>query len=429
MAIEIAHLYEADRHHKLAFGVEWYVLPGARDIRKECRALIKDAKASHIVKLKIGNERPLIGLGRGLPLHGKSFSAASLFARHVPEGAALYLVEIGRERVGVVGTRDGRPVIGFDVVVSHLALAALIARFREVVGGKAQLYGDTKLHAGVTALDPAELLTTGEAKKNARLSRARIPVSLIVVGVAVVGLTVAGGVGYQQWKKNKQAEERARRAQVNAQQPVDPNVVYRQTLPTLLETAGNRLDALPVIFNTIRAMPVNYRNWKAESIECEVATVTCKTKWKTEIGTIADLAAHPMAGAKNVAFSDDFNSVTFDLPLLPLPKETLGVREAELLAAPQFRIEIGTAIQKASRLGLGASAPAPAILGLPAGANEGQIRNPIRFGTWNFEGKLHVALYPMEFPKGMTVDKVAVTVTGSLDTTKIRIEGKYYVRG
>lgn len=413
-----------DRRNMLVFGMEWMIPPMLRPLSKERSALASDHKASHALVLPQGSnkERPMLGFAYGLPRRVRGYSAAVLLGLFVPVGAAALVQSMGQGRVGVVVTNDGRPVVEADGVMSLDSARVLLDSMCQMLGQPISVFGDVAIIEGVTEIALGDLLKLPHATKLAKLLPAKKPIALIVGSVVVLALAVAGYQALLIWKERQAQEERER---ILKQQPVDPNVLYRKNLPANLLTAGTRVEALPLLKATYGKVPDYYRGWRLDTLTCQPGT--CSTTWKIDAGTYEDFTNHPFAGANNIQYSPDFKSISFSLPADQAVKSQ-GVTEESLLDTRTFLLKVGSIVQKLSRKDITLKIDEAKVYGLPPGAAEAAIRNPIKVGTWTYASSLANQQLPTSFPPGFTIDSVEIMLTTELDKATVKIQGKYYVK-
>lgn len=428
----LTRLFDLNRRQRLAFGLAWHIPRGHEEWRKERRSILREFKGSHDVVLRARKERPMLGVATGLTRSMSCYSAAVLLGGYVPQGLALLAVKLDHETTGVVATRDGRPLVGFDVAASHEAALRKVAELHKYAGEQpVTLFASGVEIHGSSELDLEELLKRSDVVKQSKLSPTTLPIKWVVGAATLVAVVASAAYGWMWWQQQK-ALERARLLQARQTQsqgqPVDPNVVYRQELPNRLLMAGTRVQALPSMLKTIHNLTVTHRGWRLAKVVC--TPVTCLTDWKADGGTYADLDQHPIPHVTNMQFSQDFTSVTADLPV-EQQAALQGVKEESLLATRDFMIQVGSLVQKLSRTSVvKLSVKDTKPFGVPATVDPAALKSMVRFGQWDYSSHLSMALIPNEFPPGFTVEKlmIEVPVAAALDSITVQIEGNFYVK-
>lgn len=428
--MQLTRLFDLNRRQRLAFGLAWNIPRGHEEWRKERRSILRQFKGSHDVVLRVRKERPMLGVATGLARSMPCCSAAVLLGGYVPQGLALLAVKLDNETTGVVATRDGRPLVGFDVASSHEAALRKVAEFYKFADAQpVTLFASGIEIDGARGLDLEALLERSDVVKQSKLSPTTLPVKWIVGGTTLMAVATAAAYGWMWWGQQK-ALERAQllQPQQTKGQPADPNVAYRQELPNRLLMAGARVQALPMMLKTIHSITVTHRGWRLVKVIC--TPTTCLTDWKVDGGTYADLDQHPIPHVTNVQFSQDFTSVTADLPV-EQQAALQGVKEETLLVSRDFMIQVGSLVQKLSRTSaVKLSVKDTMPFGVPANIDPASLKDPVRVGQWDYSSHLSMALIPSEFPPGFTVEKLTIEVpaTAELDSIKVQIEGNFYVK-
>ncbi len=431
MRNENTRLIVLESKRRIAVGLRWMTLPSMTDPKRERSAMAKAQRASHTVLYRHAQQRPVIGIASGLPRQTKAFAAASLFANFASEGSAVLVWDLGDGLVALVGVRDGVPVVDFDLVLTHEGARRRLVDFARLVGDTPRVYGNVVLDAPPTPMTLEALLGQAEVVKAAKLAPATLPVGLIVAALATVATVGVGKYAFDAYQARQAALAAASRPK---QERIDPNIAYRAALPAALAGAGLRAEHVADLMTAARSLPLAHQGWWLSVVTCQPAQ--CMSTWTINGGTFDSFAAAPLTDGRNVQMQSDFKTVLQDFPNAS-DSTHQGVKEDTLLSREAFQQRVGTMVQRLSPNGPGAQASlgfeltlgAPAILALPQGAAEADIRNPVRFGTWQMRGKLWMAAFPAEFPPGFVVKGVTINVpTNDAAAATITIEGTYFVK-
>jgi hypothetical protein len=416
-------LLEFKRRQSLAFGIEWQTTSGLRELGVERRTLLREAKASHVITLEQAQKRPLIGIARGLPRSARAYSAALLLARHMGKGGAVLACSLGKNVCGVVGVRNGQPVVGFDEAGTPELIRAKVSEFVRTFNEPVQLFTWGVHVDGAQELNPVALFGQSEALKTARLSPATLPLKLVATLATTFFAAGVGFFGYNYWQQQK-AEE-MRQQQMKAK-PVDYNRLYEDAIKGNLLSTGPRAEGLPELMRTVRAMPAVHEGWWLDSVHCRPGI--CQTHWKVDNGTSDAFFTHPIPGTGTPQFDPDFKGLSLDFQASPLT-DWQGIQQDALLDETTFMRQMGTLSQETTDAEKEFSVTQASITALPAGAVEAQIRHPVKSGTWKLAGKLWVGDFASHFPPGFTVDELSISVPqGNPESTSIEIKGKYFVK-
>ncbi|MGY8527626.1 type 4b pilus protein PilO2 [Paracidovorax citrulli] len=429
----VTYVQAVGKKRHIAVGLEWVSPPGLRVLSRERRTIARSRHASHTVELRPQNTRPLIGVAFGLARSVKAVSAAALLSTHVPTGAAAFIWAI-EGNAAFVAVRDGAPLVGFDLVVSHEGARAKLAELAELVGGfgSFRVFANFPVGVEAEALPLHELFREAEAwPKAGRLQPATLPTRAILGSIAVIGMAFAAVRGFELYQAH--LAEKARAAQ-RAPEQVDPNVAYRAAVPAALAAAGLRADHIDSMLEPARKIPLTNAGWWMERVTCQ--PTICSTTWTINGGTFDTFSKSPLPDLQNIQMQGDFKTILADVPV-HIGSGT-GLQEAELLSAEELRLRVGSMIQLLSgsgidqikTLGLNLTLNEPAVLALPPGVAESQLRHPVRVGSWTMQGKLFMATFPASFPPGFSVTSLTATVPkNQAEDATITIAGNYYVKG
>jgi len=425
----IMRLVAVDGGRNVAFGLEWLTPPGEKPIVKERRAMAREAKASHTVLLRVDQDRPVVGVARGLPRRANAYSAASLFS--MKKACAVLVWDLGQRRVAIVGVRNGLPVVGFDTIVPVEEVSTKLGDFARLTQLDLKAFGNIQISGfDIEKANLEDMLAPIGASKVARLVPATLPKGLII-GVLIAGATVVAASYGLDYYRSYQADAEAKR---RAAAHIDVNIAYRTVLPKVLANAGLRAEHISDMLYTFRSLPLTHKGWWLHKVVCQQSL--CTVTWDINGGTFDTFAEESIPHALSTRNQPNFKNIIQDFPVSINPGSR-GIDAKSLLPQTTFETRVGTMVQLLTgswksgqplipvTLTLGS----PAILALPAGATENQIQNPIRVGTWAMQGKLWMVKFPASFPAGFTVESLSIEVPpNDPESATATIEGKYYVK-
>ena len=431
-----AHVLRIGKRH-IAFGLLWAKLPGVGRTGKEIRQLAEDHDANDYVSLKIGDRHVLIGLLPKTVVIEKgakksaALSAAGMLTAKLGASItnALFAFRL-KNRIAIIGFRNGMPLVGFDVVVAEKDVAGVVADFLKLLGEDApsvQFFGDAKAFAGRHP-EPIDLpwFANVDIKKAglSTLKRVKQPVGLIV-GAVVFAAVAIGGLQYYE---HYQEEEVKRQRTVN----IDPNIEYSRSVSTVLAAAGYpALTLASQIIDVVNRLPMYHQGWRLQLASCSPGQ--CVLTWTNDDGgTYQSFAAAPLAGGRMEKITYREGLTGLDMVLQFPMQGQQGVKADVLPSADRFVLDFGARAQQMKEAGLTVTMEKANIVGLPPvrpgqpPVTENVLKDPIKEGRWTLTGDWMFYEALTYLPPNMTIDKFDVAVSaGAISMT---IGGKYYVK-
>lgn len=431
-----AHVVRIGKRH-IAFGLLWAKLPGVGRTKSEIQQLAEDHEANDYVSLSISDRNVLIGLLPKTAVIDKgakksaALPAAGMLAAKLGSSIsnALFAFRL-KNRIAVIGFRNGMPLVGFDVVVAEKDVARVVADFLRLLGEDApsvQFFGDKAAFAGRNA-DSFELIwfSNIDIKKTglAALKRVKQPVGLIVAA-AVFGAIVIGGMQYYEIYQEEQIK---RQRTVN----LDPNVEYSRSVSATLAAAGYPAFTLAgQVIDVVNRLPMYHQGWRLQLASCSPGQ--CVLTWTNEDGgTYQSFTAAPLSGGRMEKITYREGLTGLDMALQFPMKGEQGIKGDMLPSVDRFVMDFGSRAQKMKEAGVTVTMEKANIIGLPP-ARPGQtpitenvLKDPIKEGRWTLTGDWMFYEALTYLPPNMTIDKFDVAV--SSEAISMTIGGKYYVK-
>lgn len=422
-----------------AFGLIWSFLPGVDSTRSEIKSLAEDHDAIEYVTLQTHDKRHLVGLlekdftnEKGASKTG-ALAAASVLASLYKETIenAIFGMLLPNGMVGVIGFRDGLPLVGFDRVVALDEVESVVSEYLRVLKDQAQtavFYGHEEAFPGRDAAPCGlDLLTQAEKTKvsGSRLARVKKPVALVL---SLMILLAGGGYGFHAFDEYQ--KEQARKASIAV---IDPNKLYEQSLSAVLSAAGYPVvEVAWQMIDTFSRLPLSHQGWRLVEMVCEQPG-SCVLSWSNDDGgTYESFSSLALPGVTitHTEFLEGLNAIktTVDFPVT-------GKQGINLQFIPKdsdYLTSFGTRAQRLKDVSVPVTLQKGQVVGLPptpAGQQpitETVLKKVIKDGSWTMTGDWIFNEALRNMPLNMTLTKLQLNIKD--ESISFIANGKYYVQ-